>query len=105
MAQKYRIFIAGHSFRHVFGTDKTKEVTEWLVAMYKGENDQHPPHSDWAVEHKVGDEWIPIPPVSRRSLIDAIGEKLPEGYNKIRASTARSARLERNRREQHRRAQ
>lgn len=70
--QKYRIFIAGHSNRHVFGTNDPKAVVRWLYALKKGQTD-FPPHSDWSVERKddfVG--WTGIGGRSRDSLCKAL---------------------------------
>lgn len=85
-AQRYRIFIAGHSYRHVFGTDTPSEVRKWLVTLYEGKGD-FPPISDWSVEEKLPDgTWGFLNARDRQRLHKAINDALGPDYNKMHAS-------------------
>lgn len=78
--QNYRIFIHGHSFRHVFGTDKAKDVTGWLAKLVRGEQPGFPRRGvyDWSVEKRTDDGWAPISPQSKRELVDELNKRLQE---------------------------
>jgi hypothetical protein len=74
--QQYRIYIHGHSFRHVFGTPDAKEVTAWMVKLYKGQQPGFPrvgPY-DWSVEKldQSDGNWYAIDALSKQALIAAI---------------------------------
>jgi len=77
--QQYRIFIHGHSFRHVFGTSEKSEVVDWFVKLYKGEQPPFMRQSsvyDWTVEHRTEFGWEPISKQSKQSLLEAINKRL-----------------------------
>jgi hypothetical protein len=74
--QEYRVFIHGHSFRHVFGTHDAKEVTAWIVKLNKGEQPGFPNRGpyDWSVEKRdpTDGNWYGLDPLSRQALIAAV---------------------------------
>lgn len=74
--QQYRIYIAGHSWRHVFGASTASEITDWLVGLAKGEK-EFPKHSDWSVERRTFEgEWVSVYGKNLNKLKQAIQKKL-----------------------------
>jgi hypothetical protein len=84
--QRYRIYIHGHSGRHVFGTHDPKEVTAWLVKLHQGRQPRpgggyFMRHSDWSVERKHPDPrigWTGLSGANHDALKRAVAKKVAE---------------------------
>jgi GNAT superfamily N-acetyltransferase len=81
--QRFRIFIHGHSFRHVFGTHDQKAIAPWLADLHRGKQPGFRAGAhDWSVEYKHPQHgWVGLPEHSRRTLVQAVRRHV-EGHQR-----------------------